>query len=853
MRALLKGRVERWFIIVTAVGLVFLLEFSDSIARMKELTSKEAANYYRTAKTGVVCNVQQRVHRVNKVAFCVTNWGFFGSQTRDVPESKGGCFMPDPESEIDAESFEYPIGSSLEYLFQGALWIGGVVPGRGKREGKLDTLVSVGHDGWKNVSELFPDGPAPAGAIVERTTRLAVPNMQYADACVSSEAVSEQDIISAYDDLLISVTDCGSGGVDDFDNSTYPYQDRHTPIGVRVTQKSYAWSYSYAEDFFLMDFWIKNVNPHEDTIKDMWIGIYIDADVVHFSEAFAGSQDDICGYLDTVRDAVDPNKLDTIATAWIADNDGFPDGDGPGGHAGAFFYKSCTSVSGVRVVRRPPAPPGNENLPDSLKFNTFFNWWTSDQAGGNDDWGPRMQKNMDKWYKINPYGSGYNYPDALRGTPGGDISKYFVMSNREWDYDQIYAAVDSSGWTPPNRDEGAEGPSCENVANGFDTRYLFSFGPIDSLAPGDSVPVTIGYIAGANFHSDPYNFERNFDFNNPSVYYSKLNFSDFITNSQWAKDVYDNPGVDTDPNDGRFPQPIIDPKTLDTTGYTGDSVPDFKGPPPPPSPQLSFGVKQGQVTISWNGKKTELSKDSFTGKRDFEGYRLYMAEAKLGADYSLIHSADKVDFQLWKYNQLIANKKFEYRFPSVPAESLWHWFWSGVDSLAVFDSLQAHTDSVTAWTYTGDSITIKVGDKGDEKLTIKGGDKFFFRMQDWNRGFAGIAKYPLYRDSVNRGQVTDTLDKYWDYEYTVSGLLPSRQMAFAVTAFDYGNPPTGLEPLESGKSINETKIYPVSTPQEVKAQGKKVVVYPNPYRADGNYQELGFEDPDKSGWTEFDR
>ena len=32
-----------------------------------------------------------------------------------------------------------------------------------------------------------------------------------------------------------------------------------------------------------------------------------------------------------------------------------------------------------------------------------------------------------------------------------------------------------------------------------------------------------------------------------------------------------------------------------------------------------------------------------------------------------------------------------------------------------------------------------------------------------------------------------------------------------------------------------------------------MAVYPNPYKIDANYVEMGYEDPDRSGFTQFDR
>jgi hypothetical protein len=62
-----------------------------------------------------------------------------------------------------------------------------------------------------------------------------------------------------------------------------------------------------------------------------------------------------------------------------------------------------------------------------------------------------------------------------------------------------------------------------------------------------------------------------------------------------------------------------------------------------------------------------------------------------------------------------------------------------------------------------------------------------------------------------------------------------------VTAFDVGDPQTGLSPLEASKLVNATLVYPLDNPGMVKEKSSKVVVYPNPYRMDGNYYQDGYE------------
>ncbi|OGC85689.1 MAG: hypothetical protein A2W07_02315 [candidate division Zixibacteria bacterium RBG_16_43_9] len=497
--------------------LIFVSDLSFTLARTRVSDQTPASSFSLQKPLADEACVQQRTHRVAKYCFTLTNWGFIGSQTRGLRETQGGCFNPNPIEDIAAPSFEFPCGSDLEYLFQGALWVGAVVEG--------EPLVSVGADGWLGVYEMFPDAD-PDGCIKEKTIRLSTPNCPNPD---TAGAISEQDIIAVY-------SDTATAGVSPDDYDRRP----HRPIGIQIEQRSYSWSYDYAEDFALIDFTIKNIGKKD--VKGIWMGLYVDADVSHMSIA-GGYKDDITGYRATYPSplwADTTEYQDTIQIGWIADD------NGDLGSGGVVRDNSVPSVTGVRVVRAPTK-------------NISFNYWMSE---GNDpvnlDWGPQKQDNWDLWIKN--YGS---WCEGGKGTPCGDRAKYFTMSNGEHDYDQIFACTDesNSGWLPP--------PGfCTDLADGYDTRYLFSFGPIDVLHPGDSTKVTVGYVAGENFHYKV----NSIDVNNPMAYYRNLDFSDFATNALWAGWVYDNPGVDTDSDGYRgrcFKDPIGDTCLF---YYEGDSI-----------------------------------------------------------------------------------------------------------------------------------------------------------------------------------------------------------------------------------------------------------------------------------------
>jgi hypothetical protein len=87
---------------------------------------------------------------------------------------------------------------------------------------------------------------------------------------------------------------------------------------------------------------------------------------------------------------------------------------------------------------------------------------------------------------------------------------------------------------------------------------------------------------------------------------------------------------------------------------------------------------------------------------------------------------------------------------------------------------------------------------------------------------------------VDAGGFSDTSDRYWDYQFDVE-VFPSQPITFAVTAFDVGDPQTGLPPLEASKLVNATLVYPIDDEETVEQENLEVMVYPNPYRVDAEY------------------
>src|SRR3989304_4204280 len=114
--------------------LMFLFAFFLAFTQVNGKDLKSASSSLKSQKTIDIASdlcIQLLVHKESNLWFSVTNWGFLGSEME---------WQDDSETGLPAPSAEFPGGSGLEYLFQGAIWVGGIVEG--------ETLVSVGVDGW---------------------------------------------------------------------------------------------------------------------------------------------------------------------------------------------------------------------------------------------------------------------------------------------------------------------------------------------------------------------------------------------------------------------------------------------------------------------------------------------------------------------------------------------------------------------------------------------------------------------------------------------------------------------------------------------------------------------------------
>ncbi|MEW5875986.1 MAG: dockerin type I domain-containing protein [Candidatus Zixiibacteriota bacterium] len=248
----------------------------------------------------------------------VTNWGYFGNKSGELVDSATGD---------EAPGFESPAHSHLDYLYEGSLWVGGVVNG--------DTLVSTGSIEWPPTFELHPDGVSEP---------------------VPSDRLGDEEYTSVYSDM---VTDPALVREDATDGP-------HQPLPVSVRQTTYSVDDPKYNKGILLEVVI--TNEGSSIIHDLWLGWYVDCDVRHPLES--GSWlGDLSGYRESSI-TLDGEDCD-IRAAWTADNSGDPDTVN-----WVFDSTSPTGVFGAMVLEcEPPLPLQS------------FNWWITAFTKPY-DWGP---------------------------------------------------------------------------------------------------------------------------------------------------------------------------------------------------------------------------------------------------------------------------------------------------------------------------------------------------------------------------------------------------------------------------------------------------------------------------------
>ncbi|MDP5170992.1 MAG: hypothetical protein NWR72_12160 [Bacteroidia bacterium] len=182
----------------------------------------------------------EKVTSAGNIAATVSNLGILGN-------SFSGSFNVQ-----GFPSCEYPANSGIEHIFDGGLWIGGLVNGQ--------VAVSTGA-----VDDASGYATGKAGFEFTSKTPLREQSSLFDSPFFDPRAVSHQDYVSTFSDTAIAIN---TG------TSSIPINDHLTPLGVVVEFESYNWNYAFANFFLIYNFKITNVTDR--AIDSVFLGFWMD-------------------------------------------------------------------------------------------------------------------------------------------------------------------------------------------------------------------------------------------------------------------------------------------------------------------------------------------------------------------------------------------------------------------------------------------------------------------------------------------------------------------------------------------------------------------------------------------------
>jgi hypothetical protein len=179
---------------------------------------------------------------VGNIGLTVTNFGTYGHGFSLWPEQP---------------SCEYPLGSGIEHLFDGGLWVGAYLSDDETGSNRNGPFVTTGAVDASSVSARgggFEYTNETGEFVKERSSLI---DSKFFDP----EAISHQDFVMDFVDTNTNLSN-GEVIVD------------HRPLGITVHQETYAWNFPFADFFVIMNYWIKNTS--DKYLDSLHVGLWTD-------------------------------------------------------------------------------------------------------------------------------------------------------------------------------------------------------------------------------------------------------------------------------------------------------------------------------------------------------------------------------------------------------------------------------------------------------------------------------------------------------------------------------------------------------------------------------------------------
>lgn len=259
---------------------------------------------------------------IGSIGLTVTNFGTIGTRNAYWPNQP---------------SCEYPRGSRIEHLYQGALWVGAMVRRTGQihvSTGSSDRVSTTTGKGIEFMS-------LPGTSLVQRSTLSE-------SGFFNQQAVSHQDFLGDYSDTVVR------------DSST---TDQTVPLGLQVHQESYAWNFPFADFFVILNYTIYNASA--DTLDSVYVGLWTNNVVRNTNNVRPGTP----GYFYHGGNGY----LDTLRMGYTFDFDGIP------------TPPAADSYIGIKLLGSSPFPRSIDSV-GGLGLRTYYNAWRFSSSSGDADY-----------------------------------------------------------------------------------------------------------------------------------------------------------------------------------------------------------------------------------------------------------------------------------------------------------------------------------------------------------------------------------------------------------------------------------------------------------------------------------
>jgi hypothetical protein len=343
---------------------------------------------------------------VGNIGLTVTNYGVTGHGFLYWTERQPSC--------------EYPKGSRTEHLFLGGFWVGA----QNRRTAQISVSTGAVDVGSLNrLNEGFEFTNEPDDSLTERSSLTG--------AFFDTNAISHQDFLCDYSDSRVRY----SNG-DTILN--------HIPLNVNVHQETYAWNYSFADFFVILNFNIYNAGA--DTLDSVYVGMWTNPAVRNTNLSGVPSGSEFYRHQGN-------GFVDSLRMHYTFDFDGQP------------YGPPADSYFGVKLLGAVPFPLFARHTTDSTFYQQVTNLQELDSS-----------VHYNAWKFRNSSGDGaYFYP-----TDDDNADRYLSR------YKRLKLSLPHDKISPLRLSGG-------NYTN------LLSVGPYAQLLPGDSLNIVFAFICAKKF------------------------------------------------------------------------------------------------------------------------------------------------------------------------------------------------------------------------------------------------------------------------------------------------------------------------------------------------------------------